>query len=118
MPISAHPLIQSTHKHQIQTLLQNPVRGSLAFDGRDEKDSRLSYMATGLWRQLAVGCKDLTPPEAEGAVACAFRQANICIAICDNCIKMWQSVEQYVSLGQGPDEDGDENDGDSDSKTM
>lgn len=58
------------------------------------------------WEQQSVGRQDLTPTEAEGAVAYAFRQAHIRVAIRDHCLKVWDSVERYVSLGEGVERSG------------
>lgn len=51
------------------------------------------------WEQQAVACTDLSPEEAEGAIAYAFRQSHIRLAIRDYCLKSWANVEEYVALG-------------------
>lgn len=51
------------------------------------------------WSQQAVARTDLSPEEAEGAVAYAFRQSHIRLAIRDFCLTSWASVDEYIGLG-------------------
>lgn len=51
------------------------------------------------WEDQAVNHTDLSPEEAEGATAYAFRQSHIRRTIRDHCLNTWADVERYIMLG-------------------
>lgn len=58
------------------------------------------------WEERAYTRKDLSPEEAEGAAAYAFRQSRIRIAIHHHCQSSWNDVERYIGLGEGIERSG------------
>lgn len=58
------------------------------------------------WEERAFARTDLSPAEAEGAAAYAFRQSSIRIAIHNHCQSSWADVARYVGLGEGIERSG------------